>query len=181
MLSAHVHTYTSWCGTLLVDMSVPSDSIVSPSLDVQWGYTPLMRAAQKGHGGVSRFLLARRSSVQEQNNVGWPKGVLSSCDHLMLFSAVCALLEIVGWLFWTIKHAKQMTLHFQLSLQCNVSPVTGFVRHTKPVMGETLHCSCRGRPYRDCTLPACEREQCEAVEVFHSCMYWYVFVPTVYM
>ena len=25
---------------------------------------------------------------------------------------------------------QQMTLHFQLSLQCNVSPVTGFVRHT---------------------------------------------------
>ena len=40
---------------------------------------------------------------------------------------------------------QQMTLHFQLSLQCNVSPITGFVRHTaavcltKPVMGETLH------------------------------------------
>ena len=25
---------------------------------------------------------------------------------------------------------QQMTLHFQLSLQCNVSPITGFVRHT---------------------------------------------------
>ena len=56
---------------------------------------------------------------------------------------------------------QQITLHFQLSLQCNVSPITGFVRHTammyavclmkpvsivavclsKPVMGETLHWS----------------------------------------
>ena len=25
---------------------------------------------------------------------------------------------------------QQMTLHFQLSLQCNVLPITGFVRHT---------------------------------------------------
>ena len=25
---------------------------------------------------------------------------------------------------------QQMTLHFQLSLQCNVSPIMGFVRHT---------------------------------------------------
>ena len=42
---------------------------------------------------------------------------------------------------------QEMTLHFQLSLQCNVSPITGIVRHqasstaclTKPVIGETLH------------------------------------------
>ena len=25
---------------------------------------------------------------------------------------------------------QQMTLHFQLSLQCNILPITGFVRHT---------------------------------------------------
>ena len=25
---------------------------------------------------------------------------------------------------------QQMTLHFQLSLQCNVSPIMGFIRHT---------------------------------------------------
>ena len=25
---------------------------------------------------------------------------------------------------------QQMTRHFQLSLQCNVSPITGFVRHS---------------------------------------------------
>ena len=35
---------------------------------------------------------------------------------------------------------QQMTLHFQLSLECSVSPITGFVRHTavcltKPVIG----------------------------------------------
>ena len=29
---------------------------------------------------------------------------------------------------------QQMTLHFQLSLQCNVSPITGFVRHTAGCM-----------------------------------------------
>ena len=26
---------------------------------------------------------------------------------------------------------QQMTLHFQLSLQCNISPITGFVRHSR--------------------------------------------------
>ena len=76
-------------------MSVPSDSIVSPSLHVQWGYTPHLRAAQKGCAGIARFLLARGSSVQEQNIVGWPKGMLSSCDHLMLFATASALLEVV--------------------------------------------------------------------------------------
>ena len=50
------------------------------------------------------------------------------------------MLELIeGGLLWTIKRA-QMTCHFQLSLQCNVSPITGFIRHmvclTKPVMGE---------------------------------------------
>ena len=42
---------------------------------------------------------------------------------------------------------QQMTLHFQMSLQCKISPITGFVRRqasstaclTKPVIGETLH------------------------------------------
>ena len=38
---------------------------------------------------------------------------------------------------------QQMILHFQLSLQCNILPITGFVRQavclTKPVMGEMLH------------------------------------------
>ena len=78
LLFAHVRTYTSWCGTLLVDILVPSDSIVSPSLHMQWGCTPLLRAAQEGHEGVARFLLEGGSSVQEQDNVGWAKGVFSS-------------------------------------------------------------------------------------------------------
>ena len=53
-----------------VDMSVPSDYTVSASLHVQEGTTPLLRAAQEGHGGVARFLLNNGSNVQEQNNVG---------------------------------------------------------------------------------------------------------------
>ena len=59
-------------------MSVPPDSIVSPSLHVQEGRTPLLLAAWKGHGGVARFLLHNRSTVQEEDNVGWPNGVSSS-------------------------------------------------------------------------------------------------------
>ena len=55
---------------LLVDRAVLSDSIMSSSLHVQWGYTPLLRAVVEGHAGVVHFLLARGSSVQEQNNVG---------------------------------------------------------------------------------------------------------------
>ena len=41
----------------------------------------------------------------------------------------------------------RLTCHFKLSLQCNVSPITGFVRYVyscqayKPVMGKTLHWS----------------------------------------
>ena len=63
-------TYTSSCGTLVVDISVPSDSIASPSLHVQWGNTPLLIAAEKGHAEVARFLLENGSNVHEQNNVG---------------------------------------------------------------------------------------------------------------
>ena len=35
---------------------------------------------------------------------------------------------------------QQMTLHFQLSLQCNVSPITGFVRHTGCMPDEAKRC-----------------------------------------
>ena len=66
-------------------MPAPTESVVSPSLHVQWGNTPLLRAAQKGHGEIVRFLLENGSDVEEQNNVGGPKGVLSSCDCIMLF------------------------------------------------------------------------------------------------
>ena len=70
LLSAHVRMYTGSCSTPLVDMSVPSDSIMSPSLHVQEGTTPLLRAAQDGHTGVALILLLNGSSVQEQDNVG---------------------------------------------------------------------------------------------------------------
>ena len=52
---------------------------------MQWGTTPLLRAAEKGHAEIVRFLLENGSDVEEQNNVGGPKGVLSVCDSLMLF------------------------------------------------------------------------------------------------
>ena len=35
---------------------------------------------------------------------------------------------------------QQMTLHFQLSLQCNVSPITGFVRHTAVCLTKSRIC-----------------------------------------
>ena len=75
-----LHMCASSCGTLLVDMTVQSDSIVSPSIHVQWGSTPLLRAAQEGHVVVARCLLENGSNVHEQNNVG--------CVHLMLYSMV---------------------------------------------------------------------------------------------
>ena len=40
---------------------------------------------------------------------------------------------------------QRLTCHFKLSLQCNISPITGFIKYVysrqayKPVMGETLH------------------------------------------
>ena len=44
-------------------------SIVSPSLHVQWGYTPLLRAVVKGHADIARFLLASGSVFYEKNSV----------------------------------------------------------------------------------------------------------------
>ena len=75
--------------TILVDVAVPSHSIVSPSLHVQWGNTPLLRAAQEGHAEVTHFLLENGSNVHEQNSVSRPQGVLSTFDHLMLFAETC--------------------------------------------------------------------------------------------
>ena len=51
-------------------MSVPSGSILFPSLHVQSGATPLLRTAQEGHAEVAQFLLGNGSSVTEQDNVG---------------------------------------------------------------------------------------------------------------
>ena len=89
LLLCKVCTCTSWCGTLLVDMSVPSYSLVSPSLPMQSGITPLLMAAQEGHAEVAQFLLGNGSSVTEQDNVGWLKQILTSCDHLMLLPRAC--------------------------------------------------------------------------------------------
>ena len=66
-------------------MPASPESIVSPSLHVQWGTTPLLRAAQEGNVEIVRFLLENGSDAEEQDNVGGLKGVLSCCDWLMLF------------------------------------------------------------------------------------------------
>ena len=44
---------------------------------------------------------------------------------------------------------QQMTLHFQLSLQCNVSPITGFVRHTSVLPHS--NCQCHLIRAKECT------------------------------
>ena len=75
-------------------MSAPPESIVFPSLHVQWSNTPLLSAAEKGHGEIVRFLLENGSDVEEQDNVGGPKGVLSCCDGLMLFDGSWVLVVI---------------------------------------------------------------------------------------
>ena len=102
LLFCKVCTCTSWCSSLLVDMPVPSYSLVSPSLHVQLGTTPLLMAAQEGHAEVARFLLGNGSSVTEQDNVGWPKGILTSCDHLMLFPGACTpvIVPQTQWEVW---------------------------------------------------------------------------------
>ena len=54
--------------------------------------------------------------------------------------------SIVEWFLWTIEHTNR-----SLDIQCNVSPITGFIRHTiivclmKPVMDETLLALCDGQ------------------------------------
>ena len=47
-----------------------SDSVVSPSLHVQSGATPLFRAAEEGHTEMAQLLLGNGSSVAEQDIVG---------------------------------------------------------------------------------------------------------------
>ena len=47
----------------------PLHSIVSLSLHVQWGYTPLLRAVEEGHADIARFLLASGSVFNERNSV----------------------------------------------------------------------------------------------------------------
>ena len=75
-------------------MPVPPESIVFPSFHVQEGTTPLLRAAQKGHGEIVGFLLKNGSNVEEQCNVGGPKEVLSSCDCILLFDGSWVLVVV---------------------------------------------------------------------------------------
>ena len=75
-------------------MSIPPEYIVFPSLRVQEGTTPLLRAAHQGHAEIVRFLLENGSDVEEQNNVGGPKRVLSSCDCIMLFDGSWVLVVV---------------------------------------------------------------------------------------
>ena len=66
---------------------------------MQWGKTPLLRAAEKGHEGVVRFLLENGSDVEEQDNVGGLKGVLSCSDCQMLFD--------VSWVLVVVSQTQQ--------------------------------------------------------------------------
>ena len=61
---------------------------------MQWDKTPLLRAAEKGHAAIVRFLLVNGSDVEEQDNVGGLKGVLSSCDCIMLFDGSWVLVVV---------------------------------------------------------------------------------------
>ena len=70
------------CHAVCVAMPVPSVSIVSlPSLHVQWGNTPFLRAAQEGHAEVALCLLENGSCVQEQNNVSKECNTLCACEY----------------------------------------------------------------------------------------------------
>ena len=55
---------------------------------MQYGNTPLLRAAQEGHAEVARFLPENGSDVQEQNSVSWPKEVLSFCLNVVSWSSL---------------------------------------------------------------------------------------------
>ena len=74
LLFWHVYMYQLMWYTTSIYVS-PIRFHVSPSLHVQSGTTPLLRAAQEGHTDIARILLGNGSNVTEQNKVGWPKGV----------------------------------------------------------------------------------------------------------
>ena len=50
---------------------------------------------------------------------------------------------------------QQMTLHFQLSLQCNVSPITGFIRHTARYLLVCLIVQNNHPTIHNCSCHAC--------------------------
>ena len=66
---------------------------------MQEGNTPLLRAAEKGDEEIVRFLLVNGSDVEEQDNVGGLKGVLFSCDCIMLFD--------VSWVLVVVSQTQQ--------------------------------------------------------------------------
>ena len=106
---------------------------------------------------VTMFPVRLISAVGATDHAYMPAQEVHTYMHKCLSGNVCCNYELPS--MKVIRHAgvdsrmiilddqarQQMTLHFQFSLQCNVSPITGFVRHTaavcltKPVMGETLH------------------------------------------
>ena len=45
---------------------------------MQWGYTPLLMAAQEGHAEIARFLLGNGSNMKEENYVSRLERMLSA-------------------------------------------------------------------------------------------------------
>ena len=70
----------------------PLYSIVSPSLHVQWGCTPLLRAVAKGHADIAHFLLASGSVFYERNSV-------SACVHVYQYRSPI----VVVWVNFSMK------------------------------------------------------------------------------
>ena len=85
MLSAQVHQLMWYTTSRYVS---PPDSIVLPSLHVQLGYTPLLKAAQEGHAEIARFLLESGSDVQEENNVSRQEWMLYACGYYITSNAI---------------------------------------------------------------------------------------------
>ena len=71
-----------------VDVSILTDSFVPLSLHVQWGNTPLLRSAQKGHAEIARFLLWNGSNVQEEDNVSRLERMSSACGFYLMSNAI---------------------------------------------------------------------------------------------
>ena len=123
--------YTNSCVTLF-----PSDSLVSPSLHVQWGNTPLLRAAQKGYVEVACFLLDNGSNVHEQNNVSRLKRILAACDTFLcmhiVYDTVCFMVYVIQSFSYVDKgipsYSIQCVLHSVANKQWNL----GFTPHIPP-------------------------------------------------
>ena len=80
MLSAHVfmwYTTSRHVSPIKFHIHPPSPRTHTC---VQWGNTPLLIAAAKGHAEVAHFLLDNGSNVHEQNDVSRLKRILSACD-----------------------------------------------------------------------------------------------------